>query len=188
MLAAAQIPEAIIEAAAQNGVPPSLALAVAQAESNLNPNAVSYAGAQGIFQLMPGTAAMLGVMNPYDPQQNINGGVRYLAQLLAQFGDPYQAVAAYNWGPGNVSNAISEWGSNWFAYAPAETQAYVTKILGSPPQYSAAPVQDLTPADASNDGIDVVGDATGGIDFGTALEYAAFGAAALVAWGALSGN
>lgn len=134
---------------------------------------------------MPATAASLGVTNPFDPQQNISAGVRYLAQLLAQFGDPYEAVAAYDWGPTAVSNAIAEWGSNWFAYAPAETQAYVTKILGSAPQYAAAPVQDLTPADTS-DGSDA--SEIDGIDFGTALQYGAIAAGALLVWGALAGN
>jgi len=185
MLTSAQIPAAIAGAAAQYGVNPSLALAMAQAESGLNPNAVSSAGAQGIFQLMPATASSLGVTNPFDPQQNITAGVRYLAQLLSQFGDPYEALAAYNWGPGNLSNALAEWGSNWFSYAPAETQAYVTEILGSPPQYTAAPEQSLIPDDGSGDSGPAEID---GIDFGTALQYGAIAASALLVWGVLSGN
>lgn len=184
MLTATQIPNAIIQAAAQFGVDPSLALALAQAESSDMPNAVSSAGAEGIFQLMPGTAAMLGVTNPFDPQQNITAGVRYIGQLLAQFGDPYEAVAAYNWGPGNLSGALSEWGANWFAYAPAETQNEVIRVLGAPPQYSAAPSSALAPAaDSSGDTTDA-----GGLDFTTALEYAGIAAGALIVWGIATGN
>jgi len=131
-----------IAAAAQaQGVDPSLALEVAVVESGLNQNAVSSAGAIGIFQLMPATAASLGV-NPYDPTQNIQGGVTYLRQMLAQFGDPALALAAYDWGPGNVTTAMNAYGGSWAAiapYAPAETQNYVAKILGALSQYSIAP-------------------------------------------------
>lgn len=121
---------AMVQAAAQQyGVDPNLALAVAQRESNLNPNAVSSAGAQGVMQLMPATAAQFGVTNPFNPQQNVVAGVKYLAQLLAQFnGDVPSALAAYDWGPGNVTNAQNNYGAAWLEYAPAETQAYVAAI------------------------------------------------------------
>lgn len=118
-------------AAAQYGVDPGLALAVAQRESGLNPNATSSAGAQGVMQLMPATAASLGVSNPYDPTQNINAGVRYLASLISQYGgDTTKALAAYNWGPGNLNNAIAAYGGNWLSAAPSETQNYVAAITG----------------------------------------------------------
>jgi len=91
-----------IQAAAPTyGVPPSLALAVATKESGLNQAAVGSSGEIGVFQLMPGTAAQLGV-NPSDLSQNINGGLTYLSQLYAQFGDWGTALEAYNGGPGNV--------------------------------------------------------------------------------------
>lgn len=110
---------AITSAAQKYGVPTQIALSVAQAESSMNPSAVSSAGAIGLFQLMPATAAGLGV-NPYDPIQNIDGGVRYLSQLYSRFGDWTQALAAYNFGPGNVGS-----GKDW----PSETVNYVKKVL-----------------------------------------------------------
>lgn len=114
----------IAEAQAQ-GVDPNLALGILNAETggHVDPaNAVSKAGAIGPMQLMPGTAKDLGV-NPYDPTQNIRGGVTYLKQMLTQFGDPQLAVAAYNAGPGNVRKAGG---------VPniTETKNYVRKVTG----------------------------------------------------------
>lgn len=120
----ADIQSYITTVAQQYGVDPSLALAVAQQESGFNPNAVSPAGAIGIFQLMPTTAAGLGV-NPSDPAQNIQGGVQYLAQMLNQFGgDTSLALAAYNAGPG----AVTKYGG---VPPYAETQNYVAAITGA---------------------------------------------------------
>lgn len=84
----------------------------------------SSAGAIGIMQLEPATAASLGV-NPYDEQQNIQGGTQYLQQLFAQFGDWVKALAAYNWGPGNVERADAA----GEAY-PTSVQDYAQKVLG----------------------------------------------------------
>lgn len=138
VIATGQIPQLIADAAAQYGVPPQLALEVAIQESGLNQAAISPAGAIGIFQLMPATAAGLGV-DPTNAAQNIQLGVRYLAQLLARYGgDQAKALAAYNWGPGNVDAAISASGSGWLATAPAETQNYVASIM-------AATGQNYTP-------------------------------------------
>jgi len=133
----------VTAAAGRYGVDPGLALAVAQRESSLNPNAVSSAGAMGVMQLMPATAAQFGVVNPYDPAQNINAGVQYLAQLLGQYGgDVAKAVAAYDWGPGNLDRAISANGDGWLAVAPQETQSYVAALTGITPA-------DLQPAEAA---------------------------------------
>lgn len=126
----ATVSDLITEEAARQGVDANLAIQVASAESGLNPNVPdSSAGAIGVFQLEPATAAQLGV-NPRDLTQNIAGGIRYLGGLLSQFGDSIPAaLAAYNWGPGNLANAMSRWGSDWVSHLPAETTAYVAKII-----------------------------------------------------------
>ncbi|MGA7234239.1 MAG: lytic transglycosylase domain-containing protein [Bryobacteraceae bacterium] len=110
----------IQSAANQYGLSPSLLTSVIQAESSGNPMAVSPAGAQGLMQLMPATAASLGVTNPFDPAQNIDAGARYLASLVNQYGDVGTALTAYNWGPGNVSS-----GAAW----PAGVTNYVNGML-----------------------------------------------------------
>ncbi len=100
-----------------------------QQESGFNPGAVSPAGAEGIAQFMPATAASMGV-NPWDPRSALYGAARLMSSLNAQFGGNYaMALAAYNAGPGAVQAAISEGGSDWYAYLPAETQNYITVIM-----------------------------------------------------------
>jgi soluble lytic murein transglycosylase-like protein len=91
------------EAARRHGVDPELVLAMVAAESAFRPDAVSPKGAKGLMQLMPATARELGVADSFDPLQNLDGGTRYLKQLLAMYnGDVKKAVAAYNAGPGAV--------------------------------------------------------------------------------------
>src|SRR5271157_6060136 len=129
-LSTSDIQSLVASTAAQLGVDPSLALAVAAAESNFNPNAINRtSGAIGVMQLMPSTASGLGV-NPYDVAQNIQGGITYLAQQLAAFGDVAAALAAYNWGPGKVQGAVAAYGAGRLTHAPAETQDYVQRIAG----------------------------------------------------------
>lgn len=126
-----EISTQIINTATAFGIDPRLALEVAMTESGLNQAAVSPAGAIGIFQLMPATAASLGV-DPHDPNQNIQGGVTLLAQLLSEFaGDTSKALAAYNWHPDAVNAAVAQYGADWLSHAPSETQNYVQKILAA---------------------------------------------------------
>jgi soluble lytic murein transglycosylase-like protein len=95
--------DVIEETAVRNGVRTDLVRAVIQAESAFNPRAVSNKGAMGLMQLMPATARQFGVVNAFDPAQNVRGGVAYLRQLLDRYdGDERLALAAYNAGPGAV--------------------------------------------------------------------------------------
>jgi soluble lytic murein transglycosylase-like protein len=113
----------IADASSKHGVPNWLIRNVIRAESGGNPQARSPVGAMGLMQLMPGTAEGLGVTDAYDAAQNVDGGTRYLRQLLDRFGgDTAKAVAAYNAGPGAVER---------YAGVPpfAETQAYVKRVL-----------------------------------------------------------
>ncbi len=113
----------VIHSAAQKyAVDPKLVSAVAEVESGGDQNAVSPAGAVGVMQLMPDTAAGLGI-NPYDMKSNVEGGAKYLREMLDTFdGDVKKAVAAYNAGP----NAVKAYGG---VPPYAETQNYVTSVL-----------------------------------------------------------
>ena len=113
----------IRDASERYGVPIKLVSAVIRAESGFNPRAVSRKGAQGLMQLMPGTASMLGVRNSFDPRENIDGGVRHLRSLIDRFPDNLPlAIAAYNAG----ERAVQQ----YRGIPPyQETQDYVTKVL-----------------------------------------------------------
>jgi len=112
----------IAAAAEANGIPTAVLTALVEQESGGNPLARSSAGAMGLTQLMPATAAALGVTDPYDPVQSLWGGAAYLGDLLRQFGNLPLALAAYNAGPG----AVERWGG----IPPyPQTQAYVANVL-----------------------------------------------------------
>ncbi len=127
MLGSVSVPNQYVgtieQAAAGNGIPASLLASLLSHESNFDPNAVSSAGAEGIAQFMPSTAAGMGI-NPLDPTQAINGAAQLLGSYTNQFGSYADALAAYNAGPG----AVEQYGG----IPPyAETQAYVPAVLAS---------------------------------------------------------
>jgi soluble lytic murein transglycosylase-like protein len=124
--------DAIHAAAKKSGVGEALLRAIIHAESGFNPRALSYKGAQGLMQLMPGTASDMGVVDAFDAAQNIRGGDQYLAQMLKNFGgDERLATAAYNAGPGAVQR---------YADVPpfAETRVYVERVATLRERYRKA--------------------------------------------------
>jgi soluble lytic murein transglycosylase-like protein len=117
------LPRLAVAIARRHGVDPRLVLAVIAVESAFQPGAVSPKGAQGLMQLMPGTAAELGVTDAFDPEQNLDGGVRHLRELLGRYqGDFEQTLAAYNAGAGAVERhgGVPPW---------RETRDYVAAVL-----------------------------------------------------------
>jgi soluble lytic murein transglycosylase-like protein len=122
----------ITAAAKKHGLDPALLAGLVKQESGFNPNAGSPAGARGLTQLMPGTAAGLGVTNVLDPVQSLEGGAKYLRQQLDAFGgDVTRALAAYNAGPG----AVQRYGG---VPPYAETQNYVRAVQANAAAYRAA--------------------------------------------------
>ena len=111
----------ISEASQKYGVDAGLIKAVIKAESNFNPQAESHAGARGLMQLMPATARSLGVSDSFDPEQNVMAGTRFLKDMLQRYnGDVDAALAAYNWGPGNVDKRPE--------HLPRETRDYLARV------------------------------------------------------------
>jgi hypothetical protein len=147
---ALSLPEHIANAGLQTGIDPDFIHSVIRAESGYNAKAVSPKGAQGLMQLMPATAAKLGVQDSLDPANNIDGGSRYLRELLLRYnGDAIKALAAYNAGPESVEKyqGVPPYG---------ETRSYVARVINdfnrrklaasnlpaNPPKDSKHPVRD----------------------------------------------
>jgi soluble lytic murein transglycosylase-like protein len=129
----------ITAAAQRNGIDPALLAGLVRQESNFDPTAGSPAGARGLTQLMPGTAAALGVTDMTDPQQSLEGGAKYLKQQLDAFGgDITKALAAYNAGPG----AVQRYGG---VPPYAETQNYVQKVQAFAAAYRGTPAAGFLP-------------------------------------------
>lgn len=127
------IEEAVTSASAHTNLSPDLIRSVIRVESGFNPNAVSRKGAQGLMQLMPNTAARMGVRNSFNPSENVEGGARYLRELLGLFdNDVVKALAAYNAGPQKVQQ--------YHGVPPyKETAAYVNKVIRDFNQTAAFP-------------------------------------------------
>jgi len=115
--------------AQQNGISASLFEKQIQVESGFNPDAVSSAGAVGIAQFMPSTAQGLGI-NPYDPVQSLSGAASLMARYFTKYQSYDKALAAYNAGSDALNTALSNCGAGWRTCVPAETQHYITIIMG----------------------------------------------------------
>ena len=147
----ASVDSFIVSSGARHGVDPMLLYAIMHRESAFKKRALSYKGARGLMQLMPATAARFGVRDIFDPQQNIDGGARYMRFLLDRFdGDVRLALAGYNAGEG----AVDKYGRRVPPYR--ETQEYVRRIseryslMRDPESARRAPVVDRAPATAAN--------------------------------------
>lgn len=130
---------AVIESvAASTGLDSNLIRAVIQTESSFRTNAVSSAGAQGLMQLMPGTAKELGVSDPFDAYQNVNGGATYLKRQIERFGDVRLALAAYNTGPARIARlGIADADEpEEYSKISSRVRGYVDKVMTYYRQYS----------------------------------------------------
>lgn len=142
----ADVAHALDLAADKHGLPRELLHALAYVESRYNPEAQSPRGAVGLLQLMPETADNLEV-DPWDPAQNADGGARFLAALVRKYGgDVRKALAAYNWGPGNVDASGGSWPQSVFDYVQAVVDRYDAAVVGpaftiTVPVYLKSPVE-----------------------------------------------
>lgn len=126
---AENVQDIVNRASERYGVDSALIKAVIKAESNFNPSAVSHAGAQGLMQLMPATARGLGVHDSFNPEQNVMAGTRFLKDMINRYhGNVDSALAAYNWGPGNVDRKGT-------SSLPQETREYLAKVKSYYNQY-----------------------------------------------------
>lgn len=134
-----EIEAAVNQAARRTGLDPALIKAVIQVESSFRPDAESGCGAQGLMQLMPGTAKSLGVTDSFNAYQNVMGGSTYLQQQLARFGDIRLALAAYNTGPGRIGGLDIENADDPQQYARISegVRGYVDKVLSYYKQFSS---------------------------------------------------
>lgn len=125
----AKIDEAVERASKKYHVDKSLIMSVIKQESSFNPKAVSSAGAMGLMQLMPGTARDMGVDNPFDIEQNIDGGTRYLSSMLDMYANSKElALSAYNAGPGTLKSRGVD-SKEEISKLPYETKDYVSKVM-----------------------------------------------------------
>lgn len=153
----AQLVDLVQRTAARYGIGPGIAVAQVQAESNFNPNAVSHAGAQGLFQFMPGTWAQWGSGSPFDPDAAAQAWGAYFSSILRKFGGDYgYALAGYNWGENRAAlvNGYNAGRDVFSLNLPAETRNYLTKILGASyaPQPGADAVPDESPSNSTGSG------------------------------------
>ena len=134
-----EIDAAVRQAAIKTGLDPALIKAVIQVESSFRTNAESGCGAQGLMQLMPGTAKSLGVTNSFDAYQNVMGGSTYLMQQLNRFGDVRLALAAYNKGPGRIGRLDITNANDPAQYSKISegVRGYVDKVLKYYNQFAA---------------------------------------------------
>lgn len=138
---------AIIVAAAQDtGIPPGLAIALVQVESNGNPRAVSSAGAKGLFQLMPNTGRKYGLFcdeDFFNPVKNAQAGCNFLYDLRTRFGEWWRVLAAYNWGPGRVTRSAGwhEWPDSVIKYVEK-----VYRLWRGPKQIAPVQISKKEPA------------------------------------------
>lgn len=145
--------EAFLKAEGQYGLPEGLLSTIGYNESRYNPNAVSPAGATGLMQLMPPTAKEYGV-DARDPYASIDAAGKKMAGLVKYYnGDMAKAVAAYNYGEGNLNKAIRKAGDNWLSATPRETQTYVSNVLGgAPPPEQEGPKGEMYEIPLANGG------------------------------------